>query len=224
MSEQKQKNMRRWLTIALVNLVPVIGVLFFDWEIFELALTYLLETAVIFLIFFIDRYFIDKRTRYPFIFACIQLFFLLFPFCGLVFAWVILTFSLTQPSFERSNLLFIALEEQFNAFNFFWVLLAMFLFKGLDYLLKNKSTRKHKSSALWYNLRRLLIIHLFVIVTGGIYGALPHNQVSGLFFIICLKIILDYLLENDRIMKRMDRALNKFATIGLNQDGSPRED
>lgn len=210
--------------IVAANLIPIVGVIFLNWGIFELALTYLLETAVIFLVFFIDKYFIDKKSRYPFFFACIQLFFLMFPFGGLIFGWAILVFSSTEPAFAKSNHMIEAMTRRLYDFDFWWILLAFFLFEGINYVVKNIDNRNHKSSSVWFNLRKLLIVHLFVIISSTIYGALPHNMITGLFLIIAFKIILDYLLESEKFLNRFDGFLEKFSTAGLDKNGNAIKD
>jgi hypothetical protein len=216
--------MIRFAKVFVPNLIPIIGVLFFSWGIFELAFTYFLETGVAFLVFFIDRFFVAKDTRYPFFFALIQLWFLLFPFIGIIWGWIILTFSLTQPDFEENKHMFVALEQHVIEFNFYWVLVGFFVFEVINYFMKNKGGRNDKTSSVWFNLKKFLMVHLFVILCTFIYSILPHNTLTGLIFIMSLKIVLDYVLENDKTMHKLDRILSKFATFGLNDDGTAIKD
>ena len=224
MKSTRQKRLRKWGKIALINTIPLIGVLAFDWGIFELALTYLLETAVAFTVFFIDRCFIDKRSRYPFLFALIQLVFMLFPFCGLIFGWIVLTYFLTQPPFPRSDLMLESLATDFAQFDFYWVLLGFFVLEGINYAIKNRGGRKHKSSAVWFNLQKFFMVHLFVVFTGVIYSVLPHNFLTGLLFVIALKVLLDLLIGDERFIRKLNNLFNRFATLGLNEDGSVKKE
>src|SRR5687768_13254415 len=90
------------LKLLLVNLIPVIGVIFFEWELFETAITYILETICVFLVFDIDQYFIDKDTRIPLPFALLQFIFTIATFLALMAGSALMIFSIITPPMETS--------------------------------------------------------------------------------------------------------------------------
>lgn len=216
------KQLQKFAKIIGFNLVPIIGLIFLDWGIFELAVTYLLETAVTFFIFSFDHFIINKKSRYPFIYGIIFMFFLMLPFLGLVYGWLILAYTMTHPDFATTQAMFSSLESFIRDFDIYWIIGTFLMIETIFYLLKNANGRKDKSSTIWHNLKRFLFIHLFVVSSAFIFSYVPHNNITALFFIIAFKIMLDYVLENEKTMDKIDRLLSKFATLGLNDDGTAR--
>lgn len=208
MEKLTQNKIIRISKIIVPNLIPVVGIIFLDWGMFEVALTYLLETFLVFLIFFFDRYFIAKRTRYPAPFALIQLFFLLLPFGGLMYMYALICFMLTEeiPNPKKS---FAYFERYMDDLQLWWVLAAMLIFEVINFIIKNQNGRQHKSSSIWYNLRKLLFVHLFVIGSSFILGFIHDDFIMPLIFVICFKIILDYAIEDEEFFFKAKETLSK---------------
>lgn len=223
-AKEERKLIFRIAKIIAPNLIPFAGILFLGWGIFEVAFAYLLETGVAFMVFFIDKWFIDKRTRYPFLWALLQLTFMVFPFGGLIFGWTILIFKTINPPYESNTIMFRDLSGHFAEIDLYWVLIPFFIIEMVAYYVKNGRGRKHKSSSVWYNLKKFLLVHFFVIICAAIYGALPHNTITGLFLIVLFKVVLDYLIESELLMNKLDQLFSKFSTYGLNEDGSVRHE
>ncbi|MBN4072858.1 hypothetical protein JYT74_02335 [Crocinitomix catalasitica] len=82
-------------TATYLLIKAVVGFIFFEWTVFEMAVVFLLETGAIYLVHEFDRYFINKKTRIPVFFSLIQLAFSVGFLCGLMWGYAIVAFLLS---------------------------------------------------------------------------------------------------------------------------------
>lgn len=95
---------KQLLRMLLIHLVPLFGILFLEWEIFDVAFVYILELCAGYLVYEIDTYFIDKKTRFPFIAAFFQFVITLMPLAGLLIAPSYILFVLFKPTAYYENI------------------------------------------------------------------------------------------------------------------------
>lgn len=191
------------LKIVLINAIPGIGFFFFDWELFEFAVIYLTETFILFIVFFVDRYFIVKETRYPFVFALIQLFFVLFAFTVLIYAYITAAFYATNYSTSLRKGSAEAMLLQIDKMELQYIAIAILAFEIGNFIIKKNTKKDHKEKTIWFNLRKLLIIHVYLMIVLVISTIIPHNLIIMLAFIIIFKILLDYAVEDVEIMNKI---------------------
>lgn len=198
------KDQQRVIKIAkiiLINAFPIIGHFLFDWGLFEVALTYIIETFVIFMIFFINSYFIVKETRYPIPFAMIQLFFVIIPIGGFAAVYTFVAFALTEPVLWNTKPKFDHLASRLDDYHLIEVICCFFIIEGISFALKAK--KNQKITTIWYNLRKLLFVHVFVILFLIASAFIPPNIVLQIVFLVSFKILLDYAVDNEQFMDNL---------------------
>jgi hypothetical protein len=191
------------IKLILVNLVPVAGFIFLDWDLFEIGVVYVLETAAIYIVYEIDIFFIDKRTRFPFPMALISFILTSVTFSALMFASVMIIYVIVTPpaatsaAFQR--------ELEYRLLNLEWEVPFAFLI-GLElitYYIRKAKTAAHIATSTWRVLRRILFSHLFLALSLIILGFLPQNLVTIIPFFIGLKMVLEYSAEDERLFKSL---------------------
>lgn len=211
-----QQSVLRISKIVLINAFPIIGHFLFGWELFEVALTYIIETFVIFMIFFIYSYFIAKKTRYPIPFALIQLFFVIIPISGFMFLYILVAFTLTEPNLWGTKMKFNHLSDRLDDYHFIQVIICFFIIEGISFALRSKKIKK--ITTIWYNIRKLLFVHLFLILFLIISAFIPPNLVIQVIFLVSFKILLDYVVENDQFVAKFSYRFSKSKIFNRHLD------
>jgi len=202
--------------IILINAFPIIGHFLFEWGLFEVALTYIIETFVIFMIFFINSYFIVKETRYPIPFALIQLFFVIIPIVGFAFVYILVAFGITEPELAATQKDFKELIKRLDQYHLYQVIFSLFIIEGVSFGLRAKHQKK--ITTIWYNLKKLMFVHLFIITFLIIYGFLPNWIITQIIFLVSFKIMLDYAVENENFMDSMYERFKKSKRFNRHLD------
>jgi hypothetical protein len=189
------------LRLALVNLIPVIGVIFFEWELFEIGVSYVLETFAIYTVYEIDHFFIDKRTRLPFVFAFIQLVFALVTVAAFMFATIlIIYFILTPPDphdFTKD------LFRKLDRINLIIPLSVLITIEFITYYIRKSKDVLHQENSTWRVIRRILYSHLYISGSLMFLFFFPQSLVLFIPFFIGLKIVLEYSTEDERVFKAL---------------------
>lgn len=213
------KDQQRAIKIAkiiLINAFPVIGHFLFGWGLFEVALTYIIETFVIFMIFFIYSYFIAKKTRYPVPFAIIQLFFVIIPIGGFMSVYIFVAFALTEPMLWGNKMKFDHLSDRLDSYHLIEVIICFFIIEGISFALRSK--RVQKITTIWYNIRKLLFVHVFIILFLILSAFIPPNIILQIIFLVSFKIMLDYAVENENFMDTLYAQFKKSKRFNRHLD------
>ncbi len=191
------------LRLALVNLIPVIGVIFFEWELFEIGVTYVLETFAIYTVYEIDHFFIDKRTRLPFVFAFIQLVFALVTVAAIMLASVLIIYIMITPEVSTPQ----AFSNQFvlrlKNLNMLYPLITLLVVEFGTYYIRKSKDSAHIPNSTWRVIRRMLYSHLYISLSLMFLFFFPQSLVLFIPFFIGLKIVLEYSTEDERVFKAL---------------------
>lgn len=200
--------MTRELRLALIkllfaNLAPIAGVIFLHWDLFEIGICYILETICVYLSFEIDHFFIDKRTRFPFILALIQLAVTLVTFTAIMYASGMIIFVILTPQFGDQNafnqLFLDRIEEMQLVYPFLYLLILEFI----TYYIRKSKDLNHLSNSTWRVIRRILYSHLYIVGALLVLSVFPQNIFVFAPFFIGLKLVLEYSTEDERIFKAL---------------------
>ncbi|MBI3134867.1 MAG: hypothetical protein HYZ14_09370 [Bacteroidetes bacterium] len=195
------------LRLILVNLVPVVGVIFFDWELFEIAIAYILETICVYVVFDIDLFFIDKRTRFPVHFALIQFAFTMLTFSTLMYASAMIIFVIITPPMSRTSDLTDLFEYKLRHMEILFPFITLFILELITYYIRKAKDTNHIANSTWRVIRRILYSHLYIVGALIVLAALPQNKVVFIPFFIGLKLILEYSTEDERLFKTLWKKL-----------------
>ena len=180
-----------------------------EWSLFEIMILYLAETVAIMYVYFIERYFINKKTRYPFVFATIQLIFLTFFFGGLMFGYSIVLHGISNiglPPLEKP--IEATIEDLINM-KWHFVLLLLFLLEVSSYVKKWMNLDDFEEISFKRTMRRFLFTHLFIFGALIICLILPFHILIVIFIIVGMKIILDYMVEDELFVNKILNQLKK---------------
>lgn len=187
---------RPWYHIVkliLLNVVTLIGVIWFDWDLFEIGILYVLDTTVIYFVFELDSFFIDKKTRLPLFFALLQLSFTSIPFLGLMYFMGILTKYITTGTFNPDSF-FYRIEHMH-----FWIPGIFFLLSELIYYYTRKA---HDPDAvaknIWRIFRRILYSQIFLVISLVIASNVGNSLWFSVLVFMGLKLVMEYSGEDAR--------------------------
>lgn len=205
--------------IILVNAFPLTGHFLFGWGLVEVALVYIIETISIFFVFFVYSYFIAKKTRYPFGFALVQLFFII-PFLG-GFMWVyfIIVFSIFEPELVAQKEFIDIIVGRLTNFHLFEVVLCFIAIEAISFAIKANTVVKVKT--IWYNVRKFLFVHFFIVISLFIFAILPASILTQIGFLVLFKILLDYAIDDEEFFKKVKDKVKSnqlFNRISGNED------
>jgi len=192
--------MKRWVTISkiiLINLIPLLGYLFFDWTLFEMAVVFLLETCAIYIVHEVDRYFINKETRFPFIFALIQFAFGLPVLASFTFVYSLICYTFTGDH-GTSNKFYDDFINALSEIDYFWIMPILLIIEGLSVINKKLNNPNHQNISYKRMLRRMFYTHFYVIGSLFFVVLIPFGIVTKFLFVICFKVAMDYFVEDSR--------------------------
>ena len=179
------------LVLVLVNLIPLLGVLFLGWDVFSIIILYWMESAVI---GFFNILKMQKINNYKFT--------PLLPFFIMhyaIFMFVHLSFIINffQPNLQPASDQLEALVIIWQYFrSIFIYLFLIFLSHGLSFIYNfiKREEFKHISikQQMFIPYRRIIIMHLVIMLAGaGIIYLEYDKAVSAIVFLVILKIIFD---------------------------------
>lgn len=203
MDLKTDKRALRISKIVALNLIPIVGIFVLEWKMYEVAMTYLLQTFVAFFIYDFDKYFIDKETRVGIFFGTIQLLFLAPLLVGFMFCYSVILYLLTAPTSGKGDNMIDRMIYELDSSSYFYMLITLFVFEAIHYALNNRNGRKHKTSSLWFNIRKILLIHFFIIISVIIFGAFQNNTIMPILFLILFKVLLDYVIEDTKFLSKL---------------------
>jgi hypothetical protein len=198
------------ITLIIANLIPVMGVLFFGWDLFSIMLLYWFETAIIgfFIILkLIVSAFLNNNTLKiknktlagpaSKIMVFFIIIFLMFHSSGFMFGHIIFIFVLFGPH----NLL---LSQPFSVTTINFILgilgkvfigaLMLFFSHGYSFFHNFIERKEYNStntgSTIGFLYGRIILMHI-VLIASGLFVGLLGAPVIGLIMLVVIKTIVD---------------------------------
>ena len=176
------------------NLVPLFGVLLWDWDVFFLLLLFWSENVVIG-IFGIARLIVARVSDSGMGGLFLPLFFLVH-YGGFMFGHFMVLFSLYSGNFENGGAP-VGPADYYGilAENLRWVaVLALFISHGWSFVENYMGKREHErltpGQAMALPYRRMFITHI-ALIAGGFFLVERGQPLGGLVLLIAMKIALD---------------------------------
>jgi len=180
--------------LIAANLLPLVGVLFWDWDVFALLLLFWCENVIIG-IFGIARMVVSASSENTFEGLFLPVFFLVH-YGGFMFGHFMVLLFMYSNSFSESggavkpaDYYLIVVE------NLSWVaLIALFVSHGWSFVENFMGNREHEritpGQAMALPYRRMMITHV-ALIAGGFFLIESGQPVAGLILLILMKIALD---------------------------------
>ena len=179
------------ITLIATNLIPLAGVLFFNWNLFAIVLIYWVETVIIIFYSFLR----NLRVNPFFVFLIPFLVFFWYCFLGIE---VSILCGLLGPQgtkiFTAQNMLYPSNFSQFFSKGMLWNCWAIFFQYGFDFfynfLFKKQYLSTSKKELAEIYTSRLFILH-FTLLFGGWLIILLKLHLYGFIMFIVLKTVMD---------------------------------
>ena len=184
--------------LVAANLLPLVGVLFWDWDVFALLLLFWCENVIIG-VFGIARMVVSASSENTFEGLFLPVFFLVH-YGGFMFGHFMVLLFMYSNSFLESgtdvkpaDYYLIVIE------NLSWVaLIALFVSHGWSFVENFMGNREHEritpGQAMALPYRRMMITHISLIV-GGFFLIENGQPLAGLVLLILMKIVLDVIFH-----------------------------
>jgi hypothetical protein len=179
------------LVLILVNIIPLIGVLFLNWDIFTIIILYWMESAVVGFFNFLKM---QKINNYKFspLLPFFVVHYLIFMFIHLFFILQLFQPELASASsqLEAFKIVFKYLEGLFISLSFIFLSHGMsFMF---NFIKKAEFNNINLKQQMFMPYRRIVIMHFIIMLAGaGIIYTDYSQEVSAIVFLVILKIIFD---------------------------------
>lgn len=191
------------IRLGLAQVIPIVGLLFFEWRLFDLAVLYILESVAVFFVFNFYQYFIRKETRYPIPFAIIQLLFALIFFSGVSYAYLVITYLITGESAHGHFA--DHMHERLLEMHFWSILLVILIFEFIGFFQKLRISKSTAHLNFIRVMKRQLFSYLFII--GGLFlftiTAGNHYIMYAAFMLV--KLAFEISMEDQKVKNELRR-------------------
>lgn len=197
--------------LVVVQIIALIGFIFYDWALFEVSVVYLAESAVIYFVFNFDHYFVHPKTRYPVPFALIQMIFSFIFFAGIMFGYAVAVFFITNEAGDGAGkLIGNLMVPKLESMNLEYTIFALLVVETITYIIRrNKDKRAHLNNSFWRVMTRILYLHMFIVAGLFVLVICAQNHYVTVPIFIVLKMILDFATEDKRIWNTIRHRLMK---------------
>jgi hypothetical protein len=184
--------------LVVANLLPLFGVLFWDWDVFSLLLLFWCENVIIGL-FGIARIVVSGTTENTFEGLFLPVFFLVH-YGGFMFGhFMVLFFMYSGGVSDGGGVAEPADYYRIVVENLSWVALAaLFASHGWSFVENFMGNREHErltpGQAMALPYRRMMITHVALIV-GGFFLIETGQPLAGLILLILMKIVMDVIFH-----------------------------
>lgn len=184
--------------LVAANLLPLIGVLLWDWDVFALLLLFWCENVIIGL-FGIARMVVSGSEENAFEGLFLPVFFLVH-YGGFMFGHLmVLVFMYSNSLPEAGSIVGPANSYRIVVENLSWVaLIALFVSHGWSFVENFMGNREHERitprEAMALPYRRMMITHVALIV-GGFFLIESGQPLAGLILLVLMKIALDVIFH-----------------------------
>jgi len=179
--------------LIVANLLPLVGVVFWDWDVFALLLLFWCENVIIG-VFGIARIVVSGTTENTFEGLFLPVFFLVH-YGGFMFGHFMVLLYLYSSSVAEGSTVTPADYYLIVVQNLSWVvLIALFVSHGWSFVENFMGNREHErisplqGMALPY--RRMMITHV-ALIAGGFFLIESGQPLGGLILLVLMKIALD---------------------------------
>jgi len=180
--------------LVAANLVPLVGVLAWDWDVFLLLLLFWCENVIIG-IFGIARLIVSRASDSAAEGLFLPLFFLVH-YGGFMFGHFMVLFAMYSGSVEGAGVA-VAPADYFDVLmaRLNWVaMVALFISHGWSFVENFMGKREHERltpmQAMALPYRRMFITHI-ALIAGGFFLMEKGQPLAGLVLLVILKIGLD---------------------------------
>lgn len=180
--------------LVAANLIPLFGVLLWDWDVFLLLLLFWSENVIIG-IFGIARLIVARVSELGFEGLFLPLFFLVH-YGGFMFGHFMVLFGMYSGQFENGG----TPAEPADYYgillkNMNWLaVVALFISHGWsfieNYMGKHEYERLTPGQAMALPYRRMFITHI-ALIAGGFFLMKQGQPLGGLVLLVAMKIVLD---------------------------------
>lgn len=184
--------------LIVANLVPLAGVLLWDWDVFLLLLLFWCENVIIG-IFGIARLIVAGKTESPVEGLILPVFFLVH-YGGFMFGHFMVLFAMYSGHVEEAGRL-VEPEDYYRVIleELSWVaVVALFISHAWSFVENYMGQQEHErltpGQAMALPYRRMMITHV-ALIAGGFFLAEKGQPLAGLVFLIALKIALDVIFH-----------------------------
>ncbi len=200
----------KWSVALLIaaNLLPLAGVLWWDWDVFFLLLLFWCENVVIG-VFGIARMIVAGKTESPAENLFLPIFFLVH-YGGFMFGHFMVLFGMYSGFGQGGEQL--EPEDYYGAIveNLNWVpVVALFISHGWSFVENYMGRREHDrltpGQAMALPYRRMFITHV-ALIAGGFFLVEKGQPLAGLVLLVLMKIGLDVTFHR-REHRRLSEAL-----------------
>jgi hypothetical protein len=184
--------------LVAANLLPLVGVLFWDWDVFLLLLLFWCENVIIGL-FGIARIIVSGTTENTFEGLFLPLFFLIH-YGGFMFGhFMVLFFMYSGSVAEGGGVAEPADYYRIVIESLSWVaIVVLFVSHGWSFVENFMGNREHEritpGQAMALPYRRMFITHV-ALIFGGFFLIETGQPIAGLILLILMKIVLDVLFH-----------------------------
>ena len=192
--------------LILANSLPLLGILFFSWDVFSILLLYWLETIVIGFFNVLKMLAIGKEKAWPLILVFI-IHYLIFNVVHLM-----LLIFIFAPRNILSNLWFLNLDELFNYLQTVIVaLMPLFISHGFslffNFLKKKEYLETKIVKQMFQPYKRVMIMHFVVIFTSFSVILFKESTIAVIALVV-LKVFFDILghrAEHYNLLKKVQK-------------------
>ncbi len=182
--------------LIIANLLPIFGVLFFDWEVIDLLLIYWAESLIIGLFGILKMLVVAKIKKQisiiaRAIFYCIHYGFFMYGHLVIIF----LIFA--REKIQEGWYIFSVPPFMSEAFSTIWLaLIFLFISHAISFFVNFIGKKEFKemvqkpNTMMFLPYKRIYVMHLSLLF-GGFLVNLAGSHMTGLILFIILKIILD---------------------------------
>jgi len=185
----------KFIKIIGLNLVVVFGIFLLEWDIFEVAIAFLIETCINFIVAAFFHHFTNTKTKEPFALAFISL----ISISGAIIAFMALEAGLihylTGPKYDDIMDAIGQMPERISGYEFGYVIVSVIAISLVSYLIQKYYLKQVEKITIWEMLEKLFYIHVFIGIATIIYGFIGFNSVFGLTLFISAKIAIDFFLD-----------------------------
>ena len=182
----EKKSLLSYAEIVLGNMIPVIGIIFFQWSLFEISVIFLAQSCAKFLVFFVDNNFVRKSTRFPAETAIGQIIIFIPFFGGLVFGYILVLYAITGTA-EQGRLE----DTLFPLLIQMQVIPLLIYFLSLEFVVfysKIKNQLKHPDDNFYRVVINFFQLHILVVIGIILSVTFMSDLTPAYFLLVCLKI------------------------------------
>lgn len=190
-----KKQLIELVGIIGVNSLSIFCVLVLEWSIFEIAYLYIMQAGVVFALSYIHQYFINKKTREPFLIALLGAISVLGTLIFIILFMAVLIYSIVGPDYDKIQNMFADATYAIGNFNYYGVLIPVILFDTIIFIILKIASPLKEQETIWKNMLKIFYLHAFIGIAAVVYGFFHHTTTTGAIIFIIAKTMVDFFVE-----------------------------